>query len=69
MITMEVPYIPPQEAPIVLVQAADISKQPDYMLKACAEFSSGGGGGLTPQPRWWLRCWNRGTAKFQRKKL
>src|SRR5512139_2267870 len=43
MITMEVPYIPPQEAPIVLVQAADTSSQPDYQLNACREVPTAGG--------------------------
>ncbi|MFA5915568.1 MAG: hypothetical protein WC830_18645 [Burkholderiales bacterium] len=46
MFTMDVPYVPPQEAPIVLAQAAAPASggtsQPDYILKTCAETISTG---------------------------
>lgn len=50
MFTMDVPYVPAQGAPIVLVQAATPgdgsgTQYTDYLLKACKEFSSGGGAG------------------------
>jgi len=50
MLIADVPNVPAQEAPIVLVQAAtpDVAQQPDYLLKACTEFSSGGGGPVDP---------------------
>jgi len=50
MFTMDVPYVPVQDTPLVLVQAAtsDAAQQPDYLLKACTEFSSGGGGVVDP---------------------
>lgn len=41
MFAMDIPYVPPQEAPIVLAQAtspsADATPQPNYILKACTE--------------------------------
>jgi len=43
MFTMDVPYIPAQETPVVLAQAAaPATLQPDYMLKLCAEIESTG---------------------------
>ncbi len=46
MFTMDVPYVSPQEAPIVLAQAtvpaAGTPPQPDYILKACSETESTG---------------------------
>ena len=48
MFIIDVPAVPPQETPIVLVQAADTSSQPDYLLKTCDESSSGGGGVINP---------------------
>jgi len=44
MFIMDVPYVPPQAAPVVLVQASDTSSQPDYLLKTCDEVPSAGGG-------------------------
>ena len=45
MFTMDVPYVPVQDTPIVLAQAAapDATTQPDYLLKACEEKPSAGG--------------------------
>ena len=43
MFIIDVPAVPPQETPIVLVQAADTSSQPDYLLKTCDEVPSAGG--------------------------
>ena len=40
MFIMDVPYVPLQEAHIVL--AADTSSQPDYLLKTCDEVPSAG---------------------------
>ncbi|MBI5429000.1 MAG: matrixin family metalloprotease [Nitrosomonadales bacterium] len=53
MFTMEVPYVPVHDTPIVLAQAAvpgdgTSTQQPDYLLKTCDEFSSGGGGLVDP---------------------
>jgi hypothetical protein len=46
MFTMDVPYVPTQQTPIVLVQAdtsgAGATPQPDYILKYCSETESGG---------------------------
>lgn len=54
MFTMDIPYVPVQDTAIVLVQAAvpgtgvappvASARQPDYLLKTCKEFSSGGAG-------------------------
>ena len=52
MFMMEVPYVPPQDAPIVLAQAADTTTQPDYLLKTCDEASSGGEPAIDPSA--WL---------------
>lgn len=45
MLPMDMPYAPPQQTPIVLVQAATtgITHQPDYLLKTCDEVPSAGG--------------------------
>jgi hypothetical protein len=44
MFIMDMPYVPAQETPIVLVQAATPAvPQPDYLLKYCAEKASTGG--------------------------
>lgn len=45
MFTMEVPYIPVQDTPIVLVQAATpgANTKPDYLFKICTEKPSAGG--------------------------
>ena len=43
MFTMDVPYIPAQETPIVLAQAGTAvgsAQQPDYLLKVCQDTSS-----------------------------
>lgn len=41
MLPMDMPYVPPQDTPIVLVQAATpaagATPQPDYILKVCTE--------------------------------
>jgi hypothetical protein len=44
MFTLDMPYTPPQGAPIVLAQAAAAGStpQPDYMLNACKETTSTG---------------------------
>ena len=47
MFTMNVPYVPPQETPIVLAQAATLAagsntQQSDYVLKVCQETESTG---------------------------
>jgi hypothetical protein len=46
MFTMDVPYVPAQETPIVLAQAdaasAGATPQPDYLLKVCDETMSTG---------------------------
>jgi hypothetical protein len=46
MFTMDAPYVPVQDAPIVLAQAAapsaDATPQPDYLLKECQEIESTG---------------------------
>ena len=46
MFSMDVPYVPPQEAPIVLAQAAapasGVIPQPDYILNTCTETTSTG---------------------------
>lgn len=43
MFTLDVPYVPPQETPIVLAQAADTTAPPDYQLIGCNEVPSAGG--------------------------
>ena len=43
MFTMDVPYVPPQDAPIVLAQATNTSSPPDYLLKTCDEVPTAGG--------------------------
>jgi len=43
MFTMEVPYVPPYETPVVLAQATATPTQPDYLLKTCDEVPSAGG--------------------------
>ena len=45
MFTMEVPYVPVQDAPIVMAQAtaSGATTQPDYLLKTCEEVPSVGG--------------------------
>jgi hypothetical protein len=40
MFIMDVPNIPQQETPVVMVQVADSSLQADYLLKTCDEVSS-----------------------------
>ncbi len=45
MFTIDVPYVPVQETPVVLAQAIGIggtTQQPDYLLKACDEVPSMG---------------------------
>ena len=44
MFTMDVPYVPAQQTPIVLAQAATpgATPQPDYILKACKETETTG---------------------------
>ena len=45
MFIMDVPAVPPQQAPIVLAHAADtgsVTAQPDYLLKTCKETESAG---------------------------
>ncbi|MCX7149090.1 MAG: matrixin family metalloprotease, partial [Rhodocyclales bacterium] len=56
--TMDVPYVPVQDAPTILAQVAaaniagatptDSTPQSDYLLKKCQEFSSGGRGQIDP---------------------
>ncbi len=53
MFTMDIPYTPIQDAPIVLAQAAvsgagSNTQQPIYLLKTCDEFQSGVEGWATP---------------------
>jgi len=62
MFTLDVPYVPAQDTPIVLVQAATPSaaQQPDYLLKACTEFSREGGGVVDPAGMLAVELENRG---------
>src|ERR1035437_2994492 len=46
MFTMDIPYVPTQDTPIVLAQAAaptagNGTQQPDYLLKLCGDTTSG----------------------------
>jgi hypothetical protein len=44
MFTMDVPYVPPHETPVVvLAQAADTLLQSEYQLIGCDEVPSAGG--------------------------
>src|SRR4030088_3125633 len=48
MFTLDIPYVPAQDAPMVLAQAAvnsgtgSSTRQPDYLLKVCQENESAG---------------------------
>jgi len=57
MFIIDVPAVPPQETSVVLVQAANTSSQPDYLLKTCDEVPSAGGAVTamnTVNPAGWL---------------